>query len=432
MDIEKLRSPSASPDLLRVAYRELQGRPFAETTAVLRALVENPGCPEDVLQAIAWKFPLSAAQNAGVSLHELSSPGWLARAFAHGAKKMAGLTRPTPEQAEFLTGFSSAQTSPEAIRAALRAYVDIRLEEAPPAIDWPFLAALEHPGLRLPDTLRTDRALGLRTLEAVGRRIDARRISRGRAFAAAGDPGWNPLFRIPGGISLEDCRSMATLLRHEARQEGLWEKRIAYRYKALAGILGYAVAAHGRNVGHPHPLAIDEAVWTHIPSQRRVERPWKKTVGCCRIAAWTIEAFPGLPVPVRRMASLFTRDPAHAPTLAKALRPHTGPEAATLDPDLRRYMDACPQPAERPSSEAEDLRILAGIGRLKRERRNENWTLSGTKEPRGWRICLGFERSALAAPLIPHGRASLLAHILRLAEPATLQDLADALEPLSA
>ena len=104
------------------------------------------------------------------------------------------MTHPTHAGAGRPIQFSSAcRRLRKPLEAALRACVDIRLEEAPPAIG---LALPGRAGASRPPPADTSGriALGLRTLEAVGRRIDARRISRGRAFAAAGDPGWNPLF----------------------------------------------------------------------------------------------------------------------------------------------------------------------------------------------------------------------------------------------
>lgn len=433
MDLGQLNDPGAPTETLREAYRKLQRLPFAQALPGLRALGTNPNCPEDILRQIAWKLPLSAAQNPAIPLSELVEPGWFLRALCAGAQRTSGLAEPTPEQTELLAGISDPATPMDVVHTTLRTYAGISLEDAPPGLDWPFLAALKHPDFDLVGILAANRPLGLRILEVVGRRIEARRYAGGKIQPAIGDRDWNPFFRIPRPLDLARCQDIVRILQ-TAKTDGVWEKSLLYRQKALAGVLGYAAIVHGP-VGPFGPLAVDEAARAFIPCQRTVDRPPAQTIGCARIAAWMLEAFPFLGIAAERLAPFLWKDTAHAGGLAPALRTRASETVGRLDIELRRHIDEHGTRPDPTSWTDVDARIFSVVARRNRQSRLFLHALTARKEADGWTITLQELRAHIPSDTwrIPFDRRWLLAYVLRtMKTPGTAQDIVDAVAPLAA
>ena len=334
MDLQKLSDPATPPGEIRRAYSLLSMQQGEEMTKTMRLIASNPNTPKDVLGALLWEFFQDVMANPAVALLQLEQPNWLGEAL-EGIKHKKPYTLPEPMRQQ-LQRIRDPQTQRSDIHSLLIPWSLMDTHQIPPVMDAFGFALMKRPDFVLADLEGVN---GLRCLLAIGRRIDARRLTSDQGWQPSiGDRGWNPFCLMQYEPSLDEIgAALQMLLKCSHRKKGAWEKELANVSRSVCALLGYTVLTRysqgislfGRaaiDVGSRAVLGMRVLKGDVGPSRApygAVLQP-QDIQGVGTVVAWLYETFPFLPKPNDSVCRLGEHDKLGRAALLEGLRKKLG------------------------------------------------------------------------------------------------------------
>lgn len=334
MDLQNLSNPATPPGEIRRAYKALSNERGEEAKKLLEVIASNPNTPVDVLGALLWEYFQAVMHNPASALHQLERPEWLGGAL-EAIKHKKPYTLPEAMRQQ-LKRIQDPQTQASDIPLLLIPWSLMGTHQIPPVMDAFGYALMQRPDFVLTDLEGPN---GLRCLLAIGRRIDARRLTSDQGWQPTiGDREWNPFCQMRHQPSLNEISAaLQMLLKHSRRKKDAWEKEAANVRRSACALLGYAVLTRctqgislfGRaaiDVGSRAVLGM-HVLKGNVGMARGGYGAFLQPTdiqGAGMVVAWLYETFPFLPKPNDSVCRLGEHDKLGRAALLEGLRKKLG------------------------------------------------------------------------------------------------------------